>query len=586
MTKALMIALQACLAATIPACTDDLAAERKAVEAQYARLDVALNGKDPSPLEGLAAPDFRFVSVDGEEIDLGLWTRVWRQEMARFEALTVRSEVLSVAAEGDAVRAVVRVVMDGKGKEGSRVGKVRAEDTLHETWERLGPEWRLRRSTQVRRKAWDDTVLTEDVTPPGPLDPARRDAVVGELRARAIPFDTVTAGTGFDDLAALDRIIGDARIVALGEATHGTAEFFCMKHRLFEYLVEKKGFTVFAFETNWPAAEIADRYVKTGEGIAADALKAMHEIWQTREVRDLIEWMRTHNSVPGRARVLSFAGFDMQDPAAAVQCVTDAFDKLGASEAETIRRHYGGLHALNAARAKTSANVAEALKLLDARRAALLQVMTPKEYRRIRQCAAVVVQHSRLRAATGSVEFSNVRDEAMAENVKWLVEEAFPNEKIVLWAHNGHVAASPGGKAEVPMGRHLRRMFGEQMRILGFAFDRGEIGHTHMTRRGEDPGGATLVKVPPASPSSAEAVLRAAGLPRFILDLRTVPAAGPLGTWIAGPLRLRSMGTAEEPLDDPVSGYFMLASYGMLLLPKTFDALIFIEETTATVPLR
>jgi erythromycin esterase len=589
MTKALMIALLACLAATLPACTDDLAAERKAVEAQYARLDVALNGKDPSPFEGLATPDFRFVSVDGDELDLDLSARLWRQEMAMYEALAVRSEVQSVAAKGDAAHVVVRVVREGKGKKGSLVGKVRAEDTLHDTWERLGSEWRLRLSTVVHSKGWDDGVLTWDVAAARLLDPARRDAIVGDLRARAIPFNAVTAGAGFDDLAALDRIIGDARIVALGEATHGTAEFFRMKHRLFEYLVEKKGFTVLAFEDAWPDLEIVDRYVKTGGGAAADALKAMqHSIWKTREVRDLIEWMRTYNSVPGRAKMLSFTGFDMQGSAAAAfRCVVDALNKLDASEGKAILRLYAPRS--NAEKAK--ADAVEALKLVEARREALLRVMSPAEYRRVRQCGAVIVQFWQLTVAeaTGPInEYSNIRDKAMAANVKWLVEEAFPSEKIVLWAHNGHVAAAPGSKAEVPMGQHLRRMFGEQMRILGFAFDRGEVGYRGRDR-GHDPSRATLVKVPAASPNSAEAVLRAAGLPRFILDLRTVPAAGPLGDWIAEPQMLRSIGgpaLVEEHLDDPVSAYLMLSQYDIWLLPKAFDALVFIEESTATVPLK
>ena len=190
------------------------------------------------------------------------------------------------------------------------------------------------------------------------------------------------AGAGFDDLAALDQIIGDARIVALGEATHGTAEFFRMKHRLFEYLVEKKGFTVFAFEANWPVVEIADRYVKTGEGSAAAALKEIgFWVWATEEVRDLIDWMRAYNSVPGRTKLLSFTGFDMQNPGAAAKCVIDAFDRLGASEAETIRRLYDGAKDMylrmdplgldpsnalsDAEKARLRANVAEALKLVE-----------------------------------------------------------------------------------------------------------------------------------------------------------------------------------------------------------------------------
>ena len=196
------------------------------------------------------------------------------------------------------------------------------------------------------------------------------------------------------------------------------------------------------------------------------------------------------------------------------------------------------------------------------------------------------MQATQIDINTGTVEYSNIRDKAMAENVKWLAEEAFPGEKIALWAHNSHIAAAQEGKGPVPMGWHLRQMFGEQMRVLGFAFDRGQVYHIPFGPSGPDPSKAMAVKVPPASPMSAEAVLRAAGLPRFILDLRTVPAAGPLGAWIAEPQRLRTMGWGGEPHDDPASAYPMVATYGTLVLPKAFDALVYIAESSATVPLK
>jgi hypothetical protein len=329
-------------AATIPARADELAAARKAIEAQYTRLDAALTSAFDRPtaltrrhpLDGVATRDFRFVDANGKE-----WGSPWTP--VSFATLTTRSAVQHVAIAGNTVRAVVSTVQEATSKQGR--DKYRVEQTAHDTWIRTRTQWRLRRSVTVHSKTWVNDVLTEDLTARPPLQPALRDAIVGELRARAIPFKTVTAGTGFDDLAALDQIIGDARIVALGEASHGTAEFFRMKHRLSEYLVERKGFTVLAFEAGSPGMEILDRYVKTGQGTAAAALRDRGKLMQTQEVRDLIEWMRAYNSVPGRGKLLSLAGFDTaggKDAAVLAQCVIDALGRLGVAEAESIRRYY------------------------------------------------------------------------------------------------------------------------------------------------------------------------------------------------------------------------------------------------------
>jgi erythromycin esterase len=272
----------------------------------------------------------------------------------------------------------------------------------------------------------------------------------------------------------------------------------------------------------------------------------------------------------------------MQVPTAAANCVIDAFARLGASEAETVKRHYAGMLSRKPPseneKAKLGADAADALKLVDGRREALLQVLAPAEYRRVRQCAVVVVQGSLLIVSAGT-EYGNVRDRAMAENVKWLAEEAFPDEKIVLWAHNGHISADPSAPGFVSMGQHLRQAFGEQMRVLGFAFERGEVYAIPFKGGKFDPGGPLVMKVPAVRPNSADALLRATGLPRLILDLRAVPAGSSLGTWMAEPQSLRSFGWAYD-LDNAAT------AYSTVVLLKAFDALIFIEESTPTVLLK
>jgi len=119
------------------------------------------------------------------------------------------------------------------------------------------------------------------------------ESVVEWIRSAAIPLATAEPRHGFKDLEPLRAIIGDARIVSLGEATHGTREFFKLKHRILEFCVAELGFTMFCIEAPFPESLAVNAYVLDGVGNAADALASMrYWVWNTEEVLDLIEWMR------------------------------------------------------------------------------------------------------------------------------------------------------------------------------------------------------------------------------------------------------------------------------------------------------
>ena len=144
-----------------------------------------------------------------------------------------------------------------------------------------------------------------------PSDPQQN--LLSWLRRNAIPLKTVEAGCAFADLQPLKPVIGSARIVALGEATHGTREFFQLKHRLLEFLVTEMSFTTFAIEANWPEALAVNDYVLHGRGDPAKVLAGLHFwTWDTEEVLDLILWMRQYNILSTHTTKVTFAGFDAQ----------------------------------------------------------------------------------------------------------------------------------------------------------------------------------------------------------------------------------------------------------------------------------
>jgi erythromycin esterase-like protein len=175
------------------------------------------------------------------------------------------------------------------------------------------------------------------------------------LKANAIEIKTVDAGTGFVDLQKLKAAIGDARIVSLGEATHGTREIFQMKHRLIEFLASELGFTIFSIEANMPEAYRLNDYVLHGTGEPKALLQGMYFwTWNTEEVLAMIEWMRQFNAA-GKGRV-QFTGFDMQTIRVAVDIVGEFLRKVDADYATAVRTDF--VDASNLQRSQNSFGVA------------------------------------------------------------------------------------------------------------------------------------------------------------------------------------------------------------------------------------
>jgi erythromycin esterase-like protein len=148
------------------------------------------------------------------------------------------------------------------------------------------------------------------------------------IKSKAIPLATPEAGHGFADMHPLKNVIGNARIVSLGEATHGTREFFQAKHRMMEFLANEMGFTLFSIEANMPEAYRLNEYVLNGKGDPAALIKGMYFwTWDTQEVLAMVQWMREFNQ-SGKGHV-EFTGFDMQTPNVALRIATEFLKQHG-----------------------------------------------------------------------------------------------------------------------------------------------------------------------------------------------------------------------------------------------------------------
>lgn len=204
-----------------------------------------------------------------------------------------------------------------------------------------------------------------------------------------------------------------------------------------------------------------------------------------------------------------------------------------------------------------------AQRLESSRSAYLKQGIPATDIAWVIQCARLVQQCMDMRSSPAAV---NVRDASMAQNVQWLLEQS-PKAKIVVSAANGHVSTAKYGSFE-PMGLHLRRMYGDQLVVFGFSFNRGSFQAYERTK------GLKVFTVPPPPTGSLDATLAATGIPMFAFDLRRMPTTSPVADWLAKPRQTRSIGGVYVE-DAP---YQYMAA---LDIPNSFDVLLFVENTTA-----
>jgi erythromycin esterase len=397
------------------------------------------------------------------------------------------------------------------------------------------------------------------------------------LKANAIPFATPRAGNGFADLQPVKAIVGDARIVSLGEATHGTCEFFEMKHRMFEFLVREMGFTVFAIEAEWAEAARVNEYVQTGRGDAHRLLSGLYFwTWRTPEVLGLIEWMRAYNANPANSRKLSFVGIDAQFPTLAMDTTIAFLGRVDPALAASARENYSCLRPysndMTGFTAQRYREVPDSVRLpclakvrqvhldIQANRARIVAATSQADYEFGLRASRLAVQGEAVRAERNY----DIRDAYMAENAAWWLEQSGPGARMVIWAHNYHVST-----VQPWMGSFLRTQFGSDLRVFGFTFFQGSFTAVNLDG---GPFGAYTVGPPPTN--SYEHLFHGAGHERFILDLRpaaTDPGAG----WLKGPLNTREMGCCHRP---------SVSDYGVhsISFPAAYDAIIHFENSTPT----
>lgn len=403
--------------------------------------------------------------------------------------------------------------------------------------------------------------------------------VTAWIKEKAIKLKSAQPGTGTDDMEPLRALVGSSRVVALGEATHGSREFFQLKHRMLEFLVDKLGFRAFAIEASFPEALAIDEYVRTGKGDAYSAVAGMRFwTWDTEEVVALVRWMRTYNEDKSHKEKLRFFGFDMQFPAGSAAAVAAALKdmdkKLWAEVAKALEPidddwESGNLNDLpKAAQDAAEAAAKKVAARFDEKRESDIKKLKSEPFLLARIHAHVLADYVEMKKKQAAATDFGSRDRAMADNALRLLELLGPGSKMVMWAHNGHIQRRANAQQRT-QGHLLAAALGKDYLPVGFAFDQGAFQAVETGAKGR---GLTDFTVGAAPPGSLDGALASASLPLFALDLRA--ATGAVSTWLHTPTSSRTIGSIYN-LASP-DAFFEVTQPA-----EAFDALFFVARTTA-----
>ena len=404
------------------------------------------------------------------------------------------------------------------------------------------------------------------------------------------------------DYDALLELIGDARVVLLGEASHGTHEFYFERAEITKRLIAEKNFTVLSLEADWPDASRVHRYVRgaSADVNANEALSGFRRfptwMWRNTVVVEFVEWLHEFNRGLGPKKAKAgFYGMDLYSLHASIDAVLSYLQKVDPDAAKRARlryscfdhfsrepQEYGYAATVGAAESCENA-VVEQLTEIQRKAAEFLSrdgAVAAEELFFAEQNARLVKNAEQYYRSMfrGRASSWNLRDQHMVETIEALVAHLNGSRqpKAIVWAHNSHLgdarATEMGQHGELNVGQLIRERFGKEAVLIGFSTHRGSV-----TAASDWGAEAERKSVRPALRGSYEELFHEIGLDRFWIDLRGVGEK--VVSALYGPRLERAIGVIYRPESERLSHYFHAR------LPKQFDAIIHIDETRAVEPL-
>lgn len=388
--------------------------------------------------------------------------------------------------------------------------------------------------------------------------------------------------------AFFDRFAGH-RVVLLGEASHGTSEFYRARAAITRRLVEQHGFSMIAVEADWPDAAIVDRHVRARPmpgGRSRPFRRFPTWMWRNTDFMGLIAWLRSHNAAHPE-RETRFYGLDIYSLSESIDAVLRYLDSVDPAAARIARERYGclspwqkdpavyGRAALSGGYAQCEEHVVAQLgdllkSRLDYAREDGERFLDAAQNARL----VAVAEHYYRAMYYGGPQSWNLRDTHMFDTLRHTLDSRGPQARLVVWAHNSHIgdaSATQMGRMqdEINLGQLCRAQFGDAAALIGFGTHSGTVAAA------SDWGGPMEVKtVQPSLEGSVEFSMHGTGLPRFLLDLRP-GMHDTLRERLRAPLLERFIGVIYRP------GTERYSHYAQASLAEQFDAFVWFDRTSA-----
>ena len=413
----------------------------------------------------------------------------------------------------------------------------------------------------------------------------QEEEIVDEIKTKAQEFKSLEE---FPMDQLLDRI-GDAQVVLLGEASHGTSEFYLTRQEITKALIEKKGFNFVCAEADWSDAEQINGYVRNQQTQKdwAPFMRFPQWMWKNKEVLNFVEWLKAYNAKNNNKT--GFYGLDLYGLENSIALVVDYLEKVDADLANLAKNRYScitpymtdpAIYGKLVVSHQLESCEKEVLKMLVDLLKSKNKLNHSTEYFYAYQNANVVVDAERYYKAMyyGSAESWNLRDFHFFYTLKSLLSYFGPQTKAIVWAHNSHIgnalATEMYSRGEINIGHLSKEHFGEKSYHIGFGTHTGTVAAAHNW------GSAmNVIKVNNSLPKSYENLCHKTKISSFTLPLREQFVGKKLRKLLSIPKLERAIGVIYRPETERQSHYFQAA------LPSQFDEYIFYDESQAVTPI-